>query len=92
MRTSFGVVMATPVKSTKKEGIGETGSYEVTFKDSSSAAEFINMAELKFEMSVLSKKLVYSCNVCSRSFKFKHQLRKHIVACISRGPFSVMRA
>ena len=76
-----GVVMATPtVKSTKKEGIGGTGSYEVTFKDSSSAAEFNNLAELKFEKRVLSKKLVYSCNVCSRNFKFKHQLRTHIAS------------
>ena len=79
-----GVVMATPtVKNTKKEGIGRkvfTGSYEVTFKDSSFAAEFINMAELKFEKRVLSKKLVYSCNVCSRNFKFKHQLRTHIAS------------
>ena len=38
----------------------------------------MKLKEVKFEERVLSRKLVYSCNYCSRSFKFLHYLRKHI--------------
>ena len=78
-----GVVMVKPeVKNTRKECIGAVavfkGLYEVTFKDSSSAEKLIKLEEVKFEQGVLSKKMVYSCMYCSRSFKFQHYLRKHI--------------
>ena len=78
-----GVVMVKPeVKSTRKEGKGAVevfeGSYEVTFKDSSSAEKFIKLEEAKFEERALSRKLLYSCIYCSRSFKFLHYLRTHI--------------
>ena len=51
-------------------------SYEVTFKDSNSAAEFFKLAEVRFGKKILSKKQLCSCCYCSSSFAHKYRLRR----------------
>ena len=68
--------------SRKKGGSAEVfkGSYEVTFKDSESAAKFASLpaSAVRFGKQTLTKMLLFSCCHCTRSFVFKHKLREHI--------------